>query len=311
MLLPNPADPVSVSARNALFVALGIVTAVFLTVFFRAWARKRREGELDDGGVGAGVTGFVANFFDTLGIGSFATSTTAFRHFKLLRDEQIPGTLNVGYALPTITEAFIYTKIIPVDTTTLIIMIAAAVLGGWLGAGVVCSWPKRRIQLGMGAALLGAAVIMFLSQPRIGLVPVGGDALGLTGTRMVIGVIGNFALGAFMMIGIGLYAPCMILVSLLGLNATTAFPIMMGSCAFLMPFASIRFVRKGSYAPNAALWMMLAGVPGVLIAAFIVKSLPLTWVKWLVVIVVTYAAINLLRAGIANRESEPAKATGA
>ena len=108
-----------------------------------------------------------------------------------------------------------------------------------------------------------------------------------------------------MMLGIGLYAPCLILVSLLGMNPVAAFPIMMGSCAFLMPFASIRFVRKGSYAPNAALWMMLAGVPGVLIAAFIVKSLPLTAVKWLVVVVVTYAAVNLLRAGIANRERAP------
>jgi uncharacterized membrane protein YfcA len=296
-----PADSASVHARNALFIALGIVTFAFLVVFFRAWARKRREGQAGDGGIATGLTGFAANFFDTLGIGSFATSTTVFRHFKLLRDEQIPGTLNVGYALPTIAEAFIYTKLIPVETTTLIIMIAAAVLGGWLGAGVVCSWPKRRIQLGMGAALLGAAIIMFMSQPQIGLVPVGGNALGLTGVRLVLGIIGNFALGAFMMIGIGLYAPCMILVSLLGLNATTAFPIMMGSCAFLMPFASTRFVRKGSYAPNAALWMMLAGVPGVLIAAFIVKSLPLTAVKWLVVVVVTYAAVNLLRAGMAKR----------
>ncbi len=104
-----------------------------------------------------------------------------------------------------------------------------------------------------------------------------------------------------MTLGIGLYAPCMILVSLLGMNPTTAFPIMMGSCAFLMPVASVRFIRSGSFSPGACLGLLIGGVPAVLIAALIVKRLPIGAVRWLVVVVVLYTATALLRA--ARRES--------
>jgi uncharacterized membrane protein YfcA len=107
--------------------------------------------------------------------------------------------------------------------------------------------------------------------------------------------VGNFALGALMTLGIGLYAPCMILVSLLGMNPIAAFPIMMGSCAFLMPVGSLRFIERGSYSPRTALGLAVGGVPGVLIAAFIVKSLPLTALRWGVVVVVLYAAGAMLR----------------
>lgn len=303
MLLSDPTTaPTTPMARTALFIALGIVTVGFVAVLGRALRARAAAGTRVRPTRALSATGFVANFFDTLGIGSFATTTSIVRHWKLIADEKIPGTMNVAYALPTITQAFIYTRIVPVDTKTLILMILAAVLGAWLGAGVVSSWPRRRIQIGMGLALLGAATIMVLSQPQIGLVPAGGTLLALGGTRLALGVVGNFVLGALMTIGIGLYAPCMILVYMLGMEPTAAFPIMMGSCAFLMPLASVRFVRTGGYAASAVLGMALAGVPAVLIAAFIVKSLPLTAVKWLVVLVVTYTAINLLRAARRNRD---------
>jgi uncharacterized membrane protein YfcA len=110
-----------------------------------------------------------------------------------------------------------------------------------------------------------------------------------------LGLAGNFALGALMTLGIGLYAPCLILVSLLGMNPKAAFPIMMGSCAFLMPIGGIRFIRAGSYSLSAAVVMALSGIPAVLIAAYIVRSLPLTYVRWLVVIVVVWAATMMLR----------------
>ena len=145
----------------------------------------------------------------------------------------MPGTLNVGHALPTIAQAFIYTQLVPVDSATLLLMIAAACLGSWVGAGLVVHWPRRTIQIGMGLALLGAARLMLMTQ--LNLFPGGGDTLDLAGVRLAVGLAGNFVLGVLMMLGIGLYAPCMILVSLLGMNPTAAFPIMMGSCAFLMP----------------------------------------------------------------------------
>lgn len=244
------------------------------------------------------VIGFVTNFFDTLGIGSFAPTTSLFKFLRLVPDERIPGTLNVGHTLPTIVEAWIYILIISVVPLTLISLIVAAVAGAWLGAGVVSRLPRRYVQIGMGVALLAAAALFVLSNLRGSYFGLTGDALGLTGTRLIIGIVASFCLGALMTIGIGMYAPAMILVSLLGMNPKAAFPIMMGSCAFLMPIASLRFIRYEAFSMRAALGLTLGGIPGVLIAAYIVKSLPLTAVRWLVVGVVLYAAIVMLRSAL-------------
>jgi uncharacterized membrane protein YfcA len=236
--------------------------------------------------------GFVTAFFDTLGIGSFATTTSIYKLRHLVPVKLIPGTLNVGHTMPTIAQAFIYTQMVPVESTTLMSMIAAAMAGSWLGAGVVIRWPRRKIQIGMGLALLGAATLMLMTS--LDLFPKGGDTLGLTGARLGVGLAGNFVLGALMMLGIGLYAPCMILVYLLGMAPTAAFPIMMGSCAFLMPFSSVRFVGSGTYHRQAALGLALGGFPAAIIAAKLVTWLPPGAVRWLVVAVVIYTAVNML-----------------
>ena len=212
----------------------------------------------------------------------------------MVPDRVIPGTLNAGHTLPTVVQAFIYTSIIPVDVLTLIAMITAAVLGAWLGAGVVAKWPKYKVQMGMGLALIAAALLMVAKQYGWPTPPPGDPALGVRGIALVIAVAGNFMLGALMTLGIGLYAPCMILVSFLGMSEATAFPIMMGSCAFLMPVGSLRFIRERSYSLRASLGLAIGGIPGVLLAAYIVKSLPLVTVRWLVIVVVLYTAITML-----------------
>jgi uncharacterized membrane protein YfcA len=283
--------------RDVLLGALAIVTVVYLFVLARGLLRARASERVAPSASFV-ATGFVANFFDTLGIGSFATTTAIFRHWRLVRDERIPGTLNTGNTFPTILQAFIYTKIVPVDARTLILMIAAAAVGAWLGAGFVARWPRRRVQIGMGGALFAAAAVMLAAQLHI--VPSGGELLRLDGARLAVGLVGNFGLGMLMTIGIGLYAPCMILVTLLGMNPTAAFPIMMGSCAFLMPVASARFIRAKCYDPRATFGMLLGGAPAVLIAAFIIRSLPLDAVRWLVVIVVVYTAFGLLRTALSR-----------
>jgi uncharacterized membrane protein YfcA len=293
----------------ALQAAMAAVTAVYLAGWAAAVRGLKREGSAPDspatdtrvpGPTHIGI-GALTNFLDTLGIGSFATTTAIFRASKLVPDRVFPGTLNVGHTLPTVAQALIYTTIVTVDTLTLISMITAAVLGAWLGAGVVARWPKRNVQLGMGLALLSAAVLMLMTQ--LALFPGGGDALGVRGTKLVIALGGNFFLGALMSLGIGLYAPCMILVSLLGMNPTAAFPIMMGSCAFLMPIGSLRFIRERSYSLRAALGLAIGGVPGVLVAAYIVTSLPIVAVRWLVIVVVVYTGITMLAAAF-KREPE-------
>src|SRR5688572_564931 len=247
--------------------------------------------------------GLVTNFFDTLGIGSFAPTTAIYKFFKIVPDRLIPGTLNVGHTLPTITQAFIYTTAIEVDPTTLILMIIAAVAGSWLGAGVVASWPKRNIQLGMGFALLVAAALFAWRNLGGGGTETG--TIGLSGMKLALGMAGNFALGALMTLGIGLYAPCMILVGLLGMNAAAAFPIMMGSCAFLMPVGSAKFVAKQAYSLRPALALALGGIPAVLIAALIVKSMDVKTMRWLVVGVVLIAATMMLRSAFTEKDEVP------
>jgi uncharacterized membrane protein YfcA len=271
-------------AKGFLFVGLGIVLVVYLITLIRGgFVRPTWFQQL---------VGFVTAFFDTLGIGSFATTTSIFTLRNVVPVKLMPGTLNVGHTLPTITQAFIYTKIVPVESRTLVLMIVAAVLGSLAGVGVVVHWPRRKIQIGMGLALLGAAVLLLMT--LFNLFPAGGDTLGLSGARRWLGLAGNFVLGVLMMLGIGLYGPCMILVYLLGMDPRAAFPIMMGSCAFLMPIASMRFVRTRTYHVQATWGLAIGAVPAVLIAAFLVRSLSLTAVRWLVLFVVVYTALNML-----------------
>ena len=278
--------------KSALFIALGIFTVSYLAIWLTAISRGggQRRGML--GLLDAGI-GFFTNFLDTLGIGSFATTSSLFKLCSLVPDEQIPGTLNVGHTLPTVAEALIYVGLVKVDPITLVSLIGAAAVGAWLGAGVVSQWPRRKVQIGMGSALALAACLMLLSLFHWG--PGGGNAMGLTGPKLIAGILGNALLGALMTLGIGLYAPCMILIYLLGMNPLAAFPIMMGSCAFLMPVGSARFIRTGSYNLKAAIGLAIGGIPGVLIDAFLVKSLPLDAVKWLVTAVVLYTSAMMLR----------------
>jgi uncharacterized membrane protein YfcA len=296
--------------KTALFVGLFVVAIPYLVAVGRAVARGRANGATGEDSprptpLGLAI-GFVTNFFDTLGIGSFASTTAIFKLKGLVRDERIPGTLNVGHTLPTLVQALIYIAIVNVDVWTLTLMIAAAVLGSWLGAGVVAGWPRRNIQIGMGCALLVAATLFLLQIYEIA--PGGGEALALAGPRLAIGLGVNFLLGALMELGVGLYGPCLILVSLLGMNPQAAFPIMMGSCAFLMPIGSLKFIRSGRFSLRAILGLGLGGVPAVLIAALIVKSMELRYLRWLVVVVVLYAAVSMLRSAVVEsrgRSPEP------
>lgn len=248
-----------------------------------------------------GLVGLVANFLDTLGIGSFAQITSIFKVTKAVDDKIIPGTLNVANAIPIALQAFIFITVVKVEVVTLVTLIVSATMGAWLGAGIIIRFSRRKIQFIMGAALAVTAGLMILSMA--GLIEGYGDAAELKGGLLAAGIVGNFILGAFMTAGVGLYAPCMAMLFLLGMSPLMVFPIMMGSCAFLMQVAGIRFVKKGSYArkPSAAIAIM--GCIGVLVAAFLVTSLPLQMLKIVVVLVVIYAGCAMLYSAIkSNRD---------
>ena len=286
------------SALTTLLVLLGIVGLAFTVLWLRSLIAAKKRGERIAPTPYELLVGFVTDFLDTWGIGSFATTTTLYRARRTIDDRLLPGTLNVGHTLSTIAQAFIYTTAIHVEVTTLILMIVAAVAGSMIGAPIVSRWPRRNIQVGLGLALLVLTGVLVYRQ-ILGDAKTGTD--GLSGTLLTIGVVGNFVLGALMTIGVGLYAPCLVMVSMLGMNPDTGFPIMMSSCAFLMPSASIPFVRNKCYSASAAVGLTIAGVPAVILAAFVVKKLSMYWIQWLVAVVVIYTAVMLLRAAARER----------
>ena len=247
------------------------------------------------------LIGFVTNFFDTLGIGSFAPTTALFRLLRIVPDELIPGTLVVGHALPVVTQALFFVSAVAVDPRQMTALIVACVAGGWLGAGVVASLSRRAVQLGMGCALLTAAAFMLLGM--LGQFPAGGSALALTPGAFIIAVVINFILGGLVTLGIGNYAPSLIMFSLLGLDPRAAFPIMMGSGAFVATIAGLRFIRASRFHGRASVGLTAGGIPGVIVAAWLVQSLPLEALRWLVLVVVAYAAVTLLRAGLRGSTS--------
>ncbi len=284
---------------TGVFGVLGVLSLAFAGVFGKDLMDHKDEFEKETNPIVVGLIGFFTNGFDALGIGSFAPTTALLRLTKQIHDRVIPGTLNVACTLPVVAEAFLFIAAIDVEPVTLISLIVSATVGSYLGAGIVSKMDESVIQIVMGIALLITLVLFLMGQ--FGVMPVGGDAIGLSGTKLIIGNVINFILGALMTAGVGLYAPCMAMVYLLGMSAKVAFPIMMGSCAFLMPVASIKFVKEGAYARKASLWISIMGVIGVFIAVYVVKSMPMEMLRWLVDIVVLYTGITLLRSGFKKR----------
>ncbi len=243
--------------------------------------------------------GFVVAFFDTLGIGSFAPTTAILKLQGKLADELIPGTLNIGLNTAALLEMIIMVTAIVIDPVLLMATVLSAALGAWIGAGVVNRLPRPAIQLAMGVALLIAGCVF--TATNLHLLPGGGVAFTLTGWRFAVAVGVNFVLGALMSIGIGLYAPCMIVVTLLGLHPLASFPIMMGACGLVQPAAGLQFFRSGRFGFGTSIALTLGSIPAVLLAAFVVKRLPLSALRWLVVVVVIYASWTMLRSFWARR----------
>ncbi len=287
---------------TGIFGTLGVISAIFAGFFGKDLFENKDKFEKETNVFITSAIGFFTNFFDALGIGSFAPTTALLRLTKQIQDKVLPGTLNVACTLPVVAEAFLFISAIEVDPITLVSMIVAATLGAWIGAGVVSKMDEAKIQIIMGIALLITLVLFLMGQLK--LMPIGGDAIGLTGIKLVIGVVVNFILGALMTAGVGLYAPCMALVYILGMSAKVAFPIMMGSCAFLMPIASIKFVKEKTYARKASLLISIFGIIGVLFAVYVVKSMSTKLMGYVVDVVVLYTAITLLMSGLKKRKSK-------
>jgi uncharacterized membrane protein YfcA len=276
-----------------IFAILFLLGAGYLICFVKDFIAHKHELEPEAHWIHCIIIGLVVNFFDAIGIGSFATSTAWLKITKQIQDRVIPGTMNVAFTIPVIAEGLFYIKGVQVESVTLFSMIGAATMGAYFGAGVIARLAEQKIRLVMGLALLVTAFMMFLGV--MNWMPVGGEATGLEGGKLVFAVGANLILGALMSAGIGMYAPCMALIYFLGMSPLVSFPVMMGSCAALMPVASFRFIREGAYARKVSMASLIGGVPGILIAVYLITSMPLYYIRWLVIAVLIYTAFSMLR----------------
>ena len=288
----------TITVLLAALAALGIS----FTIVLLATAAKRKETKPNAEAIGLGA---VTNFFDTLGIGSFATTTAWIKFRHMVPDSFIPATLNTGHALPTIVQSAIYLVIlgVHVDPVLLAACIAAAVLGSLIGVPLVVRASVQLVQGIVGVALLIAAALYAMS--NLELFPIGGTASALPPTQMAIAISVHFLLGALMAFGIGLYAPSLILLSLLGLDPRLAFPIMASACAFLMPATGFSFVKSSRIDLRIVIGLAIGGIPATIVAALIVKEMPIVWLRWGVVVVVLYAAFLLLRSAYRGPQVVP------
>jgi uncharacterized membrane protein YfcA len=284
-----------------IFALLGVLGLLFLIYMIKDFLAHRKELEPEANWIHCIIMGVVVNFIDALGIGSFATSTAWLKLTKQIKDRVIPGTMNVAFCIPVIMEGIFYIREVKVDPLTLFSLIAAASIGAFFGAGVVSRLPEQKIRLIMGIALIVSAFIMFAG--LVGWMPVGGEATGLEGIKLIGATVACLVLGSLMTAGIGMYGPTMALIYFLGMSPLVSFPVMMGSCAFLMPVASFRFIRAGAYARKVSMALLIGGVPGILIAVYLVTSLPLTVIRWLVIGVLIYTAYSMLRSYAKGKQS--------
>ena len=286
---------------TVLLVALAALGIAF-TIVLASTAIRRKETRPNAEAIGLGA---VTNFFDTLGIGSFATTTAWIKFRRLVPDSFIPATLNAGHALPTVVQSAIYLVIlgVHVDPVLLATCIASAVLGSLIGVPLVVRASVRLVQGIVGVALLIAAALYAMS--NLDMFPIGGTASTLPAAQMVVAISVHFLLGALMAFGIGLYAPSLILLSLLGLDPRLAFPIMASACAFLMPATGFSFVKSSRIDLRIVIGLAIGGIPATIIAALIVKEMPIVWLRWGVVVVVLYAAFLLLRSAYRDPQAVP------
>lgn len=283
-----------ISILRIVLIIVTIVTTAL--VLFDCAKHKDELGGVSIGRwIVLGIIGFVTNFFDTWGIGSFAPTQASFKFTKTSPDETVPGTLNVGDTLPVSVEAILFLNFVDIEPLTLVTMLVAAAAGAYIGAGIVSKWDVKTIRIVMAALLVICAVVTACRTAGIGPFGMAGTALGLSGIKLIIGIVVNFFLGALMMVGFGLYSPCLALVSMLGMNIGTAFPIMMGSCALLMNVSVFKFVKEGKYDRRATLMLMFPGALGAFAAYKIACFFSLTTLSYIVCVVMVVTAVMYMR----------------
>jgi uncharacterized membrane protein YfcA len=284
----------------ALLVPLVLAILLFTFVLARAAIAERAVPNPESVLLGA-----VVSFFDTLGIGSFAPTTAWMKFRKMVPDRLLPPTMLVGLTPPAMAESVIFLILlgVKVDPALLFGCAIAVLLGGLLGAPLVARARVWIVQLVVAIGLLLAAIAYGMT--NLHLFPGGGTAAGLPLTLTILAIAANFAFGVLLNFGVGNYAPTLVTLSLMGMDPRLIFPIMAAGAAVMGAGACVRHIQMGQMNLKIVVGLAIGGIPAVLVAAFIVKTMPLQLLRWLVIVVVLYAAAVMLRAALLGRRADP------
>lgn len=290
----------------ALLVPLCLAILFFTIVLLRSAIECRALPQLEAVALGA-----VVSFFDTLGIGSFAPTAAWLKFRRLVPDKLLPPTMLVGLTPPAMTESIIFLLLlgVMVDPVLLFGSAIAVLLGGLVGAPIVARARVWIVQLVVAIGLVLAAAAYAMT--NLHLFPGGGTAAGLSPTLTVIAIVASFGFGVLLNFGVGNYAPTLVMLSLMGMDPRLCFPVMAGGAALMGAGAGARHIQLGTTDLRVVLGLAIGGIPAVFVAAFIVKTMPIETLRWLVIVVVLYAAAIMLRAAMLGRrehDAEPATA---
>ena len=285
---------------TVLLLLIALAAAVYLFVLVRAAVARSQLVPRAE----AVLLGAVTNFFDTLGIGSFAPTMAWFKFRGLVPDRLIPSTMLVGHTPPAIAQGVIFLILLGVlvDPVLLVGCALALLMGGLLGAPLVARTRVWVVQLVVAIALVIAA--SFYAAANLDLMPGGGTAGGLPPTLLIAAVAGSFVFGLLLNFGIGHYAPSLVMLSLMGMDPRLCFPIMAAGGAFCGAGASVRLIGIGQIDLRIAIGLTVGGIPAVLVAAYLVAEMPIEMLRWLVIVVVLYAAMVMFRSSLASRREE-------
>jgi len=280
-------------------VKILIAVIVGLNLYFAYYLFKDLKGHMKETMAEPGtplfymVLGFVSEFLSTMSISDYAINTVVYRTTKYVKDELIPPTLNTEATIPCMVMALAYITTVKCDFVTLVVLIIAQTLGAYFSPKFVSKLPADTIRWFMGAGL-GVAAIMIIGN-QLSIFGGSGNAMGLSGVKLVIAAVAMFCLGACNNIGIGAFAPTTALIYALGVSPLVAFPIMMGACACSMAVGSTEYVKLENYAKKPTLFFLIPATLGVLCAAFVVTNIDLYYLKWIVCGVVCYASFDLIK----------------
>lgn len=285
---------------QVILILVVLVNGLFAIRFVLDVLQHKEELKEEPGNpVAMAIVSFFMFFLSTFGISDFAIGSSLYPKAKWVSDKKLPGTLNTECVIPVAVMALAYISSIEVGLLTLVTAIVCQVVGAYVSPRYVTKLPANQIKRFVAAGLFIAAGLILAG--KFGIYPSGGELSSLEGGSLILFALLCMLFGAFNNIGIGSYALTMATVYAMGLNPSIAFPIMMGACTFSVPIGSMQFIKLDSYSRKITLFTSTFGVLGVLVAAFVVKSLDVSALLWVVVVVVLYSAITMLKSSF-NKE---------